>query len=135
MSPRPARAPRINLSPEPFSNWAASLAEDAVVPLGLWLAVRASARLFASCSSLALLAVVAACMRLLWRGLRRRPVLTMMPRFYRRRAAARRLARAAARGRRATTPCTCCALRAGDEVTLFNGRGGEYGARIARSSG
>ncbi len=29
----------INLSPEPFSNWTASLAEDAAVPAGLWLAV------------------------------------------------------------------------------------------------
>lgn len=29
----------INLSPEPFSNWTASLAEDALVPIGLWLAV------------------------------------------------------------------------------------------------
>lgn len=29
----------INLSPEPFSNWGASLAEDALVPTGLWLAV------------------------------------------------------------------------------------------------
>src|ERR671931_2676749 len=29
----------INLSPEPFSNWAASLSEDALVPLGLWLAI------------------------------------------------------------------------------------------------
>lgn len=29
----------INLSPEPFSNWAASFAEDAAVPGGLWLAV------------------------------------------------------------------------------------------------
>ena len=29
----------INLSPEPFSNWAASFAEDAAVPAGLWLAV------------------------------------------------------------------------------------------------
>lgn len=29
----------INLSPEPFSNWAASLAEDALVPAGLWLAI------------------------------------------------------------------------------------------------
>src|SRR5919206_279580 len=28
----------INLSPEPFSNWGASLTEDALVPLGLWLA-------------------------------------------------------------------------------------------------
>lgn len=29
----------LNLSPEPFSNWAASFAEDAAVPAGLWLAV------------------------------------------------------------------------------------------------
>ncbi|HEY5899384.1 MAG TPA: DUF4126 domain-containing protein [Burkholderiales bacterium] len=29
----------INLSPEPFSNWAASISEDALVPLGLWLAI------------------------------------------------------------------------------------------------
>ena len=28
----------INTSPEPFSNWAASLAEDGAVPAGLWLA-------------------------------------------------------------------------------------------------
>jgi hypothetical protein len=29
----------INTSPEPFSNWTASLFEDALVPLGLWAAV------------------------------------------------------------------------------------------------
>jgi Domain of unknown function (DUF4126) len=29
----------INLSPEPFSNWSASFAEDALVPAGLWLAI------------------------------------------------------------------------------------------------
>ena len=29
----------INLSPEPFSNWGASLLEDALVPAGLWLAL------------------------------------------------------------------------------------------------
>jgi hypothetical protein len=29
----------INTSPEPVSNWGASLAEDAIVPAGLWLAV------------------------------------------------------------------------------------------------
>ena len=29
----------INASPEPFSNWAASFAEDAAVPAGLWLAI------------------------------------------------------------------------------------------------
>lgn len=29
----------LNLSPEPFTNWAASFGEDAAVPAGLWLAV------------------------------------------------------------------------------------------------
>lgn len=29
----------LNASPEPFSNWAASFTEDAMVPLGLWLAL------------------------------------------------------------------------------------------------
>lgn len=29
----------INTSPEPFSNWVASLAEDGAVPVGLWLAL------------------------------------------------------------------------------------------------
>lgn len=29
----------LNLSPEPFTNWVASFAEDAAVPAGLWLAV------------------------------------------------------------------------------------------------
>jgi len=29
----------INASPEPFSNWTASFLEDALVPMGLWLAV------------------------------------------------------------------------------------------------
>jgi hypothetical protein len=29
----------INTSPEPFSNWAASLAEDLMVPAGLWLVI------------------------------------------------------------------------------------------------
>ena len=28
----------INSSPEPFSNWVTSFAEDAIVPAGLWLA-------------------------------------------------------------------------------------------------
>jgi hypothetical protein len=59
----------INLSPEPFSNWAASLSEDALVPLGLWLAVAhplAFLVLLAGC----LIAVVFL-MRLLWRGFQR----------------------------------------------------------------
>jgi hypothetical protein len=29
----------INSSPEPFSNWTASFLEDALVPMGLWLAI------------------------------------------------------------------------------------------------
>lgn len=29
----------INTSPEPFTNWGASLAEDAIVPAGLWLSI------------------------------------------------------------------------------------------------
>jgi hypothetical protein len=59
----------INLSPEPFSNWAASLSEDALVPLGLWLAVAHPLvffALFAACLVAAVLLV-----RLVWRGARR----------------------------------------------------------------
>jgi hypothetical protein len=59
----------LNLSPEPFSNWAASLSEDAVVPLGLWLAFVHPA-VFLAVLALALVAVMLV-MRLLWRGLRR----------------------------------------------------------------
>jgi uncharacterized protein DUF4126 len=57
----------LNLSPEPFSNWGASLSEDAIVPLGLWLAV-AHPLVF-----LVLLAVfllgAALLAKLAWRGL------------------------------------------------------------------
>lgn len=57
----------INLSPEPFSNWAASLAEDALVPAGLWLAV---AHPVAFLVVLALAAVGAVLMlQTIWRGL------------------------------------------------------------------
>src|SRR5205809_3536400 len=59
----------LNLSPEPFSNWAASLSEDAIVPLGLWLAF-VHPLAFLLLLALLLLAVVLL-MRLLWRGLRR----------------------------------------------------------------
>ena len=59
----------LNLSPEPFSNWAASLSEDALVPLGLWLAFVHPLAFFL------LLAVVLVAIvlleRLLWRGFRR----------------------------------------------------------------
>jgi len=59
----------INLSPEPFTNWGASFTEDALVPLGLWLAVAHPIVLFV---------LVAACLvaafflvRVLWRSIRR----------------------------------------------------------------
>jgi len=59
----------LNTSPEPFSNWSASLAEDAMVPAGLWLAVAHPAVFFVL---LAVFLVVAALLaRLIWRGLRR----------------------------------------------------------------
>ena len=59
----------LNLSPEPFSNWAASLSEDALVPLGLWLAF-AHPLLFFLLLSVTLVAMVLLA-RLLWRGFRR----------------------------------------------------------------
>ena len=59
----------LNLSPEPFSNWAASLSEDALVPLGLWLAFTHPV-VFFLLLALTLLAVVLLA-RLLWRGFRR----------------------------------------------------------------
>ena len=59
----------LNLSPEPFSNWMASLSEDAIVPLGLWLAF-VHPLAFLLVLALTLLAVVLL-MRLVWRGFRR----------------------------------------------------------------
>jgi hypothetical protein len=59
----------LNLSPEPFSNWAASLSEDALVPLGLWLAFAHPLLFFALLA--AMLVAVALLARLLWRGFRR----------------------------------------------------------------
>ena len=59
----------INASPEPFSNWSASLAEDAMVPLGLWVAF-AHPILFLVLLALFLLAAVLLA-RFIWRGLRR----------------------------------------------------------------
>ena len=53
----------------PFTNWTASLAEDAMVPLGLWLAV-AHPILFFVLLAIFLLAAVLL-LRLIWRGLRR----------------------------------------------------------------
>jgi hypothetical protein len=59
----------LNVSPEPFSNWTASLAEDAMVPLGLWLAFTHPIFFFA----LLILFMIGALLllRLIWRGLRR----------------------------------------------------------------
>lgn len=59
----------LNTSPEPFTNWTASLAEDAMVPLGLWLAF-AHPILFFILLALFLVAAVLL-LRLIWRGLRR----------------------------------------------------------------
>jgi hypothetical protein len=59
----------INTSPEPFSNWTASLAEDAMVPLGLWAAITHPILFFVL---LTLFLVAAALLlRFIWRGLRR----------------------------------------------------------------
>jgi hypothetical protein len=59
----------INLSPEPFSNWGASLTEDALVPLGLWLAIAHPIVFFLLLA--ACLAAAVALARILWRGVRR----------------------------------------------------------------
>jgi hypothetical protein len=59
----------VNLSPEPFSNWALSFSEDALVPFGLWLAFVHPLAFFILL--LVLLAGFALLVRLLWRGLRR----------------------------------------------------------------
>src|SRR5207237_6885441 len=59
----------INLSPEPFSNWTASLSEDALVPIGLWLAV---VHPLAFCILLAACLVAVVFLALLpWRGVQR----------------------------------------------------------------
>ena len=59
----------INLSPEPFSNWTASLSEDALVPLGLWLAIAHPLVFFALLAGCLIAAVFL--VRLLWRGVQR----------------------------------------------------------------
>ncbi|MGQ0510210.1 MAG: DUF4126 domain-containing protein [Betaproteobacteria bacterium] len=58
----------INLSPEPFSNWSASFAEDALVPTGLWLAVVHPAVFLALFAAAAVATLFL--LRWLWRGLR-----------------------------------------------------------------
>jgi hypothetical protein len=57
----------INASPEPFSNWVASISEDALVPSGLWLAIAHPALFVALLALFALLAVLL--LRVIWRGL------------------------------------------------------------------
>lgn len=58
----------INTSPEPVSNWTASLAEDIAVPVGLWLAVRHPVVFLGLL--VAFLVVAAWIVPKLWRGLR-----------------------------------------------------------------
>ena len=58
----------INTSPEPFSNWAASLSEDALVPFGLWLAFVKPVLFFVLLAVFAVLAFVF--LRMIVRGLR-----------------------------------------------------------------
>lgn len=58
----------LNASPEPFSNWSASLTEDALVPVGLWLAF-VHPLVFFLLLALFLLAAVLL-LRLIWKGLR-----------------------------------------------------------------
>src|SRR5438093_12595076 len=59
----------LNVSPEPFTNWTASLAEDAMVPLGLWLAFVHPIVFFLLLAIFVLAAALL--LRLIWRGLRR----------------------------------------------------------------
>ena len=59
----------INLSPEPFSNWAASLSEDALVPIGLWLAIAHPLVFFVLLAACLIAAVML--VRLAWTGVQR----------------------------------------------------------------
>ena len=58
----------INTSPEPLSNWSASLAEDAMVPAGLWLAASHPIVFFVLLLVFIVLAALLA--RAVWRGLK-----------------------------------------------------------------
>jgi hypothetical protein len=57
----------INASPEPFSNWTASLFEDALVPIGLWVAVFHPVAFLVLLAAFAVAAILL--IRLLIRGL------------------------------------------------------------------
>jgi hypothetical protein len=58
----------INASPEPFSNWTASFAEDLLVPTGLWLAIQFPLLFIGLLVAFVLLALW--WLPVLWRGLR-----------------------------------------------------------------
>ena len=60
----------VNHSPEPFSNWALSLTEDAIVPLGIWVAV--SHPIVSFCLVVIFLAVFLWLSRTIWRFFRNR---------------------------------------------------------------
>ena len=59
----------INTSPEPVTNWTASLAEDALVPFGLWLAFAHPLAFFVLLA--VFLAAAVLLVRLIWQGVRR----------------------------------------------------------------
>ena len=64
----------VNVSPEPFSNWALSLSEDLAVPFALWLAF-AKPLVLIGLVVLFFVAVALAA-RWLWRVIRGRPTQT-----------------------------------------------------------
>lgn len=68
----------INTSPEPFSNWTASIAEDAAVIMGLWAALNHPVLFLALL--VAFVAVAVWLIPRLWRGVRR--VLRAIARFF-----------------------------------------------------
>jgi hypothetical protein len=57
----------LNLSPEPFSNWAASFGEDLLVPAGLWLALVHPAAFLVLLGAGTVAAILM--LRWIWRGL------------------------------------------------------------------
>jgi Domain of unknown function (DUF4126) len=58
----------LNASPEPFSNWAASVTEDVIVPIGLWTAIKWPLVFFALLAVFLLMVIWL--LPKLWRGLR-----------------------------------------------------------------
>jgi hypothetical protein len=59
----------LNASPEPLTNWTASLTEDAIVPVGLWLAIAHPVLFFVLLAVFVAAAVLL--LRFLWRTLKR----------------------------------------------------------------